>query len=322
MPVKPRVFVASASGQALRLARAVQESLSEAEVTVWDQTFQLGQNTIDELTQHLKRFDFGVFILAPTDLLTIGDRTQPAPRDNVILELGMFIGRLGKERSFIVQPQDLEIRLPTDLLGVTTGRYDHDRATREPVPALGAACTQIGDAIKQRHRVMTRELNILMTDALETVCRAMSTPITPEKASLRAFIFRKEAKELVCQHFWDPAESDEKIDKTRFRIDEDTAKRVVVVRCFIDNALRRTDRETTTEAPVKRLPEHFKGAKGKIKSSLKYVLAAPIRCEDESVWGVVDFDASNNLGISLLQKEVSNAVMLRLAKHLASILAN
>ncbi len=322
MPAKPKVFVAS-SMEAERLAQAVQQNLKDADVTVWTQdAFQIGQTVVDELRRNLSRSDFGVFVFAPNDIVKIRGQEQLAARDNVVLELGMFIGRLGKERSFIVQPQDVQMRLPTDLLGVVTGRYDQDRATREPAAAIGTACIQIADAMKRQHKVMREELNRLMTQALETVCRTMSTPVTPEKASLRAFIFRKEGEELVCQHFWDPLQSEEKVETTRFRINDETAEKVVVVRCFLDRATRRTKVDATERSTVAPLPKNFKGAKGKIKPSLKYVLAAPIRSEDDTIWGVVDFDASNNIGKKLLQEEkVSNAVILRLAGHLSSMLA-
>jgi CAP12/Pycsar effector protein, TIR domain len=204
----PRVFVAS-SREAERLARAVQQNLNDAEVTVWTQAFQIGHVIVDELRRNLERSDFGVFIFAPTDVVNIRGQTQLAARDNVVLELGIFIGRLGKERSFIIQPQHVEMRLPTDLLGVITGQYDQDRAAREPAAALGVACTQISDAIKRQHTVMASELNTTMTEALQTICRIMSAPVTPEKASLRAFVFRQEGEELVCRHFWDPSESEE-----------------------------------------------------------------------------------------------------------------
>jgi Predicted nucleotide-binding protein containing TIR-like domain len=325
MSAKPRLFVAS-SAEAKRLALAVQENLADdARVTVWSQdAFQIGENTIDELGRNLKRSDFGVFIFAPTDIVTIRERSQPAARDNVVLELGMFIGRLGKERSFIVRPKNTEMRLPSDLLGITTAVYDEYRAEEEPAAALGAACAQIGDVIRRRHRRMTRELNSLMTEALETVCRTMSTPLTSEKASLRAFIFRKEGEQLVCQHFWDPSESEEKVGTTKFQIDEATAEKVVVVRCFLDNALRRTnDGDLIEYSAVKPLPKKFTGVKGGVKASLTYVVAAPIRSEDDGVWGVVDFDASNNIGKRLLQSEkVCDAVMLRLARHLSFLLAD
>jgi len=321
MAAEPRVFVAS-SREAQRLAEAVQQNLRGAEVTVWNQdALQIGHVTVDELCRNLARSDFGVFVLDPDDIINIRGEEQLAARDNVILELGIFIGRLGKERSFIIRPQNLTMRLPTDLLGVITGEYDRDRSKREPAAALGAACTQIGDAIRRQHGIMTTGLNTTITDALETICRTMTAPITPEQASLRAFIFRKEGNELVCRHFWDPYESEEYIGTTRFRIDEETAAKVVVVRCFLDKAMRRPQEDATDQSPVEPLPKNFEGVKGNIKSSLTYVLAAPIRGEDDSIWGVVDFDASNDMGKKLLQERASSAVMLRLAKHLSPILA-
>jgi hypothetical protein len=322
MSTEPKVFVASSS-EAERLAQAVQQNLKEAEVTVWTQdAFRIGHTIIDELNRNLQKSDFGVFIFSPHDVVVIREREQKAVRDNVVLELGMFIGRLGKERSFIIQPKSVNMRLPTDLLGVITAQYDPDRAEREPSAALGSACTQISDAVKRQHNSKGKHLSDLVTDALETICRVMSAPVTPEKASLRAFIFRKEREELVCRYFWDPYESAEKVGTTRFHIDDETASRIVVVRCFRDNATRRTKATETQGSTVAPLPKNFRGMKGKVKSTLRYVLAAPIRNEDGTIWGVVDFDASNAIGKKLLQKEeVSNAVMLRLARHLSKILA-
>ena len=41
------------------------------------------------------------------------------PRDNVIFELGLLMGALGRERVFILKPRNVDIRIPSDLLGVT-----------------------------------------------------------------------------------------------------------------------------------------------------------------------------------------------------------
>jgi len=147
----------------------------------------------------------------------------------------------------------------------------------------------------------------------------LSIPVTPEQASLRAFIFRHEGDELVCRHFWDPNPSEEKVGRTRFRIDEETASKVVVVRCFRDNATRRTPSKPKG-GDVAPLPKGFRGARGKINPDLKYILAAPILNEDGTTWGVVDFDASNDTGKALLQTQLSNSVMLRLTEYLSSVL--
>ena len=315
MSTRPRVFVAS-SKEAEQWAKAVQQNLEDcADVTTWAQdVFRLGQNVVDELMRALRTSDFGVFVFAPDDKITIRGKAQKTVRDNVILELGMFIGRLGKERSFIIQPKQTgQMRLPTDLLGVVIGQYDGSRVDNLRA-ALGSVCTEIGNVIQQQFNSQSPELYELVENSLETVCRAMSVPTTPEQASLRAFIFRHEGDELVCRYFWDPNPSDEEVGRTRFAITREAAHRVVVVRCYLD------DKIGSTRDQVQPLPPGFTEAKGNINPDLRYILAAPIRDRDGKIWGVIDFDASNENGKALLKNEFSNTVIIRLATQLSSVL--
>jgi hypothetical protein len=95
------------------------------------------------------------------------------------------------------------------------------------------------------------------------------------------------------------------------------ASKVVVVRCFL------TKKTTSTGSAVSPLPSDLKGVKGEIRPNIEYVLASPIRNKDDSVWGVVDFDASNSVGKKLLKNEKSaKAVITRLARDLSKILAH
>lgn len=317
----PRVFVAC-SREALRFAEAIQQNLVSADVTVWNQdAFRVGNALIDELSRNLQMSDFGIIVFAPDDIVTIHGVEQYTVRDNVLFELGMFIGRLGKERSFIVRPKS-NIRIPTDLWGVITATYDYERAENEPAAAFGVACAQIKDAIKRQHFSRTTELNFIMKEALETICRSMAAPLTPGQAGLRAFIFRKEEDELVCRYFWDPHESAEEVGVTRFKIDEKTAEEVVVVKCVLANALRSTTIDETRGASVTPLSHKIR-MEGRIKSDIQYVLSAPIRNADGSIWGVVDFDASKLTGVKrLANKKTANPVILQLARGLAKILAH
>jgi len=64
-----------------------------------------------------------------------------AVRDNVLFELGLFIGRLGKDRNFIILPKGYEENLhrPTDLLGLTPALYEPNRQDENLQAALGPA---------------------------------------------------------------------------------------------------------------------------------------------------------------------------------------
>jgi CRP/FNR family transcriptional regulator, cyclic AMP receptor protein len=45
------------------------------------------------------------------------------PRDNLILELGLFIGAIGRQRAIMIYPKRPKVKLPTDSLGVTPISY-------------------------------------------------------------------------------------------------------------------------------------------------------------------------------------------------------
>jgi Predicted nucleotide-binding protein containing TIR-like domain len=322
MSDKPKVFVACSS-EAKDVADAVQQNLEEcAQVTVWDDNaIQLSETIIDGLIRNCQESQFGVFVISPDDKVTIRDETLEIVRDNVILELGMFIGRLGKERSFIIRPsQATAMRLPSDLDGVNIGYYDAARKDNLK-SAVNSVCRRITDGINRQSSQPSKQdefLNSLIRFSLETVCRAMGVPSTPEQASLRVFIFRKEGDELVCRHYWDPNPSDEQVGITRFPINEEAAKEAIIVQCYLANQPKRMSQSHGADVSGNVIP----GAEGRIKSDLKYILAVPIRNKNGSIWGVVDFDTSNDIGKEKLQSDLAGAVMTSLVRQLQVIVSH
>lgn len=142
---RPVVFIGS-SVRYLPIAHAIQENWHHtADARVWDQgIFEPSSTTLDSLIDTLDEVDFGVFVFGPEDLVKMRMSEHLVTRDNVVFELGMFIGRLGKRRSFIVMPHGVvDFKLPTDLLGITTADYMADRADKNPVSALGVACNKM-----------------------------------------------------------------------------------------------------------------------------------------------------------------------------------
>lgn len=147
---KPRVFIGS-SVEGLNVAYPVQQNLlHSAEVTIWDQgVFELSRTTMESLTTALSESDFAVFVFTPDDLVHIRDKTSLAVRDNVLFEFGLFIGKLGRDRVFFISPSDGLLHLPTDLLGVTAGKYDPTRSDGSMQAATGPVCHQIQVQIKK-----------------------------------------------------------------------------------------------------------------------------------------------------------------------------
>ncbi|HEY5813839.1 MAG TPA: nucleotide-binding protein, partial [Terrimicrobiaceae bacterium] len=145
--MKPNLFIGSSS-EKLLLAYALQDQLSaKANVTIWNQgVFALNVGFLDSLIAQLKNSDFAAFVFSHDDILTIREETLASVRDNVLFEFGLFMGGLGKERVFFVVPQEqVKLRLPTDLLGITTVLFDASQ--QNIAAALGPACFKILQAI-------------------------------------------------------------------------------------------------------------------------------------------------------------------------------
>ena len=140
---KPRIFIASSS-ESLDVSDAFNVNLDhQAEVTVWKHGFKLSQNTIDSLVQMAESVDFAIFIFTPDDIAQIREQQKQIVRDNVLFELGLFIGTLGKERCFIVKPRNQDLHFPTDLLGLTPADYDGERSDGNLEAAANHPCVLI-----------------------------------------------------------------------------------------------------------------------------------------------------------------------------------
>lgn len=148
--MKPKVFIGS-SVEGLSAAYAIQQNLAhDAESTVWDQGFfELSKTTIESLDKALETMDFGIFVFSGDDITIMRGETSSAVRDNVLFEFGLFIGKLGRERVFFVIPDGASIHMPTDLLGITPGKYDPNRQDGSLQSATGPVCSSIKTQIKK-----------------------------------------------------------------------------------------------------------------------------------------------------------------------------
>jgi len=145
----PIVFIGS-STEALPIAEHLRDCLAgpELEVKIWTKgVFKASHTTIEDLEDLARTADFAVLVATPDDVVTTRGTTHAAPRDNVLLELGMFIGALTRERTFLLTQNGVALKLPSDLLGVTTLRYDAGPSIHDP--DVSTACAEIIAAVRK-----------------------------------------------------------------------------------------------------------------------------------------------------------------------------
>jgi hypothetical protein len=127
--MKPRIFLGSSAQQA-KLLQALTRGLQDiADVNLWTAVFNPGVSTLDRLVELTREVDFAAFVFAKDDWTTKGASpdvaaSEASPRDNVVFEAGLFGGALGIRRTFILHAHGA--KLPTDLHGLTSIRYDPD----------------------------------------------------------------------------------------------------------------------------------------------------------------------------------------------------
>jgi CRP/FNR family cyclic AMP-dependent transcriptional regulator len=123
---KPILFIGSSKEQ-LAVAEALAAGVPKdiASVTLWSEgVFGASSFAIESLETQIGIADFAVLVVGPDDQVTSRGVASDAPRDNVVFELGLFMGALSRLRTFLLAPKGRKVKLPTDLLGLTTLLFD------------------------------------------------------------------------------------------------------------------------------------------------------------------------------------------------------
>ena len=146
----PTAFVISSS-EGLEVARHVRKELDCASlhVQLWNKgTFGISEYPISDLEDAIEASDYVIAVVRPDDTLISRGETSFSARDNVHLEYGIALGKLGRKRSVLLVDAAPELRLPSDLAGLTTARY-RASTNAEMKRTVAKACDDIRDHIMQ-----------------------------------------------------------------------------------------------------------------------------------------------------------------------------
>jgi CRP/FNR family cyclic AMP-dependent transcriptional regulator len=152
--LKPTVFLGSSTEDCNILKPVANAFVKKGIIPIaWNDpfTFQPSGTTIEDLLEVASKVDFAILILTGTDLLSSrGKRNQPVPRDNIIFEAGLFMGHLGLDRTILMCERSSTLRIPSDLWGLTSIRFDQRGLTKSKLrlaPAISKMIhriTQLG----------------------------------------------------------------------------------------------------------------------------------------------------------------------------------
>lgn len=145
---KIRLFIIS-SAEAVPIARHVQNAFAHDPflTILWtDGVFRATSYTLESLEAEIDNSDFAVAIAHADDLTESRGKDWPSPRDNVVFELGLFMGRLGRARAILMEPREEKVKLPSDLSGITTITYRFEPGANAAA-LLAPACNALRDHI-------------------------------------------------------------------------------------------------------------------------------------------------------------------------------
>jgi hypothetical protein len=194
--VVPSVFIGS-STESITVAQSLQRFLRRAaKSTVWNLAFSPGEWTLQGILDHAQDADFGAFVFAPDDKSVIRHKGYSTVRDNVLFEVGVFMGAIGPKRTFLLWPSGLsKLRHPSDLLGITTISYDPPKLGTVPqFPRVLAAVKTLGPALRsgyneiqsldrlldQREQIVDGRISKSHKEIIATVAAQRNRPWFPE----------------------------------------------------------------------------------------------------------------------------------------------
>ncbi|MHA0857837.1 TIR domain-containing protein [Paenibacillus sp. CMAA1364] len=158
--IKPNLFIGSAR-ESIKYASAIQSQIGRSvQVTPWFAgTFGVNEYTMESLERILDQSDYGIFVFSPDDVVLMRGKYVFITRDNTIFEMGLFWGKLRRNRVFCILPQEVSHRddlvtgvdvtkfhLLSDLSGLTILEYEC-RNDNNYEAAVTTACMKMLDII-------------------------------------------------------------------------------------------------------------------------------------------------------------------------------
>ena len=120
--MKPRIFIGS-STEGLTVAQRIKKYFEpDYDCYIWnDGIFKCNEGFLETLIKSASLFDFGFMVFSADDKSRIRKKEYKTTRDNILFEYGLFLGRVGIDRAYILEESG--VKIPSDLTGITLLSY-------------------------------------------------------------------------------------------------------------------------------------------------------------------------------------------------------
>lgn len=122
MPIQNRkVFVVYGHDTNARTQLEAMLRRWDLEPLILDQLISSGQTVIEKLEEYTQQANFGIVLATPDDIGYPKDdesKKQFRVRQNVVLEVGMLLSRIGREKVAILLSQAEHMEKPSDIAGL------------------------------------------------------------------------------------------------------------------------------------------------------------------------------------------------------------
>jgi len=138
------------SGEGAFAARILADLLAPQIASIhWQRGANVSETIIEYLERMTREVKMAAILVTPEDRLESRAKEYDVPRDNVIFELGFFMGALGRDNTFVILQEEDDLKLPSDLDGVIRFTYKKPKANNYR-QVLERAALQVIECINSR----------------------------------------------------------------------------------------------------------------------------------------------------------------------------
>ena len=147
----PKLFVSSLP-EGVSITRNIQNILAHDDIIVTvssDNIFGAPRSAINSFLDEAGQSDFCALALTNDDQVINRGNVQSMVRDSIVLKIGLFMGTVGRKRTFLIMPKQLDINIPIELLGLKVIEYQVD-----PDKSLASVLTPL--SIQLRDQILSK----------------------------------------------------------------------------------------------------------------------------------------------------------------------